>query len=164
MLEFYLKYYPLKIKQKAKKLAEELSSILAAENIVLQQAPEPAINHVYENLLKKELYAELSNIYYPVRKNNGDQHNLLRKYLPELKKEPQGELLFADFFRGAGGVTQGMINAGFSPAFVNDNYIDALETYYFNHFLALDCFHNTDIQDVADNIESYKHLFKDVKI
>ena len=164
MLEFYLKYYPLKVKQKAKKLAEELLSIFAAENIVLQQASEPEIDCVYENLVKKELYTELSNIYYTIRKNNGDQHNLLRKYLPELKKEPQGELLFADFFSGAGGLSQGMINAGFSPAFVNDNYIDALETYYFNHFLALDCFYSIDIQDIAENIETYKHLFRGVKV
>jgi DNA (cytosine-5)-methyltransferase 1 len=164
MLEFYLKYYPSKFTPKAKKLAEEIKLILAAENIAIAKAPEPEINLLYKSLINSDLYNELNDLYYTIRQNNGDQHSLLCKYLPELKTPPRGDLLFADFFSGAGGLSQGLINAGFKPAFVNDNYIDSLETYYFNHFLALDYFYNSDIQDIAENIETYKYLFKSVKV
>lgn len=164
MLEFYLKYHPHKFRQKAKKLSEELLTILLAEEISVLQAAEPGIDTSYENKIGKELFDELNNIYFTIRQNDGDKHVLLRKYLPELKGEPQGDMLFADFFSGAGGLSQGLVNAGFMPAFVNDNYLDALETYYFNHFLTLDRFHNGDIKDFVENIQSYKHLFKGVKI
>ena len=88
---------------------------------------------------------------------------LLKKYLPELKVEPSG-LLFADFFSGAGGLSQGLINAGFKPAFVNDNYTRGLETYYFNHTLPLNRFFNGDIKDLVQNFADYKYLFIGVKI
>lgn len=164
MLEFYLKYHPHKFRQKAQKLSEELLTILAADEISILHATETSIDGSYEKKLGKELFNSLENIYFTIRRNGGVQHELLRKYLPELKTEPQGDMLFADFFSGAGGFSHGLINAGFRPAFVNDNYIDALETYYFNHFLTLDRFYNCDIKDLVDNIHLYKHLFEGVKI
>lgn len=163
MLEFYLTYHPKKIKAKAKQLAEEIKSILESEKIVIATTEEKNIASEYEKLLGKKLYVQLNNLYSAIRTNNGISHPLLKKYIPELRQVPEG-ILFADFFCGAGGLSQGLINAGFQPAFVNDNYTDALETYYFNHTLPLSRFFNGDIRDLVEKFSDYKHLFEGVKI
>lgn len=164
MLEFYYKYCRKTFKLKSQKLQAEIKKILELEGIIVEETELIAIPVEYKSELSSELFRSLNNIYYSLRKNNAKEHHLLRKYLPELKTEPDSELLFADFFSGAGGLGQGLINAGFTPAFVNDNYLDALETYYFNHFLTLDRFFYGDISEVVANISNYKHLFKNVKI
>lgn len=163
MLEFYFTHYPKKFNSKSKQLAVELLSVLKNEKIKIETTLKENIPKEYFPLLEKDLFSKLNNLYFTIRQNNGANHPLLKKYLPELKVEPKG-LLFADFFSGAGGLSQGLINAGFQPAFVNDNYTDALETYYFNHTLPLSRFFNGDIRDLVENFSDYKHLFKGVKI
>jgi DNA (cytosine-5)-methyltransferase 1 len=163
MLEFYYAYDLKNFKSRSKELAEEIQKILNFENIEILEAKTNSIPLNYSDLLENEIFIKLNNIYFTIRNNNGESHPLLRKYLPELKVEPKG-ILFADFFSGAGGLSQGLINAGFQPAFVNDNYTDALETYYFNHNLPLNRFFNGDIKELVENFSDYKHLFKDVKI
>ncbi|WP_281321907.1 DNA cytosine methyltransferase [Flavobacterium aestivum] len=142
----------------------EILKILAEENIVVEETERLEIPKEYENFLEKELFKNLNGLYYTLRKNNAKKHSVLKKYLPELKQEPTSDFLFADFFSGAGGLSQGLTNAGFVPAFVNDIYLDALETYYFNHDLILDRFFNGDIKELVDNIDQYLHLFKGVKL
>ena len=164
MLEFYYKYHRKKFDEKAEKLSLEVNKILQNERIAVQKAEEPSIPIEYKEALGDELSEELNDLYFTIRRNNGNRHPLLKKYLPELKTKPVGELLFADFFSGAGGLSQGLINAGFSPAFVNDNYLDALETYYFNHFLTLDRFYYGDIAELVNHSGKYIHFFKDVKL
>lgn len=164
MLEFYYTYCSNKFPLKAKLLSEELSTILKFEDIKLESTSELNIPEIYKGLLNKDLFTTLNDIYFTIRHINGAKHHLLKKYLPETKCEPSSKYLFADFFCGAGGLSQGLINAGFQPAFVNDNSTDALETYYFNHSLPLDRFFNGDIKNLVENFYSYRHLFKDVKI
>ena len=72
--------------------------------------------------------------------------------------------MFADFFSGAGGLSQGLVNEDFQSAFINDNYTEALETYYFNHTLPLNRFFNGDIKELVDNFSQFKHLFERVSI
>ncbi|MDD3876651.1 MAG: DNA cytosine methyltransferase [Bacteroidales bacterium] len=164
MLEFYYTYHPKNFKTKAKQLAAELLSIFKNEKIKLESTEIENIPQKYFSLLGNDLFTRLNNIYYTIRQNNGINHSLLKKYLPELKQEPISDFLFADFFSGAGGLSQGLINTGFQPAFVNDNYTTALETYYFNHTLQLSHFFNGDIKELVENFDGYKHLFKGVKI
>ena len=164
MIEFYFKYNKKDFKKKSVQLAEELLLIFAQEGISLSKTDSIQINEEYKKHLHKDEFVLLNNIYYTIRQNNGENNSLLKKYLPELKIKPESGLLFADFFSGAGGLSQGLINAGFSPAFVNDNYTCALETYYFNHFLSLDYFYNGDIRDLVENFSDYKHLFENIKI
>lgn len=164
MLEFYYKYDIKSFKKKSEQLAEELTLLLAKEKIKIETTKRKNIPIEYFEYLKSELYEKLNNLYYTIRKNGGSKHPLLKKYLPELKKEPKSKLLFADFFSGAGGLSQGIINAGFQPAFVNDIYTEALETYYFNHTLPLSRFYNGDITELVNNFSKYKSLFKNVKI
>jgi DNA (cytosine-5)-methyltransferase 1 len=163
MIEFYYAHHRKTFKNKAKKLATELQLILRNEKINLKSTELSNIPTEYCNLLGSDLYNELNNLYFTLRHKSILNHPLLQKYLPELKQEPQG-VLFADFFSGAGGLSQGLINAGFQPAFVNDNCTDALETYYFNHTLPLNRFFNGDIRELVENFAQYKHLFKGVKI
>jgi len=163
MLEFYYTYQKKFFLNKSEQLAEEITSILSSENIAIAETEEINISEEYRTLLGGQLFTRLNNLYFTIR-SKGNNHFLLSKYLPELKKEPHSDMLFADFFSGAGGLSQGLINAGFHPAFVNDHYTDALETYYFNHNLPLSRFYNNDIRTLVDHFENYIHLFKNVKI
>ncbi len=151
MLEFYYNH------------ADEITSVLKSEKIKTETTEKENIPREYLPLLGKDLFSKLNNLHFTIRQNNGTNHSLLRRYLPETRQKPEG-LLFADFFSGAGGLSQGLINAGFQPAFVNDNYTDALETYYFNHSLPLSRFYNGNIKELVENFSQYKHLFKGVKI
>ncbi|MCJ8154118.1 DNA cytosine methyltransferase [Chryseobacterium sp. SSA4.19] len=164
MLEFYHKYHLKNFKKKSEKLLDEILKIFQEEDIYLEETDTLEISSKYKEFLEPELFTKLNELYFTLRKNEAKKHPLLRKYLPELKRQPKSELLFADFFSGAGGLSQGLINAGFSPAFVNDNYLDALETYYFNHDLTLDRFFYGDISELVNNIDEYVHFFKNVKI
>lgn len=164
MLEFYYKYHKKNFKKKSEKLLDEILIILQEEKISIEKTGQSEIPEEYEDYLQPELFKNLNELYYTLRKNEAKNHPLLRKYLPELKQEPDSELQFADFFSGAGGLSQGLVNAGFTPAFVNDNYLDALETYYFNHDLTLDRFFHGDISELVNNINEYSHLFEGVKL
>lgn len=164
MLEFYYKYYKKSFKKKSEKLLDEILKILKEENIFLEKTEQLEIPEEYKETLPPELFKNFNNLYYTLRKNEAKSHPELKKYLPELKQEPNSELLFADFFSGAGGLSQGLVNEGFTPAFVNDNYLDALETYYFNHYLTLDRFFYGDISELVDNIKEYLQLFEGVKL
>ena len=164
MLEFYFTYHGNNFKRKSKMLANEIKSVLESEKIKIMSSETTEISLEYFTHLGQELFDQLNNLYYTIRKNNGEKHLLLRKYLPETKQDPVSNFLFVDFFSGAGGLSQGLINSGFHPAFVNDNYTEALETYYFNHSLSLNRFFNGDIKDLVENFNQHKHLFKDVKI
>jgi DNA (cytosine-5)-methyltransferase 1 len=163
MLEFYYNQYPKNFISKSNHLAEELTFVLKNEGIKIVTTEQQNIPSEYVNSLGIELVTKLNNLYFSIRNNGGINHPLLKKYLPETRQEPNG-LLFADFFSGAGGLSQGLINAGFQPAFVNDKYTNALETYYFNHTLPLNRFFNGDIKELTENFSDYTHLFNGVKI
>ncbi len=164
MLEFYYKFNHDLFQKKATQLSDELSLVLKSEQIDLSETDELNIDEEYKKYLNKDTFAHLNNLYYTIRKNQGAAHPLLKKYLPELKTEPTGEYLFADFFSGAGGLSQGLINAGFQPAFVNDVYTAALETYYFNHDLSLNRFYNGDIKQLVEQFDQYRHLFRNITV
>ncbi len=165
MLEFYYKYNARFFSAKSEKLAEEIGRVLRLEQIDIEEALEEVqIPLIYKEKLKTELFGHLNNLYYTIRKNQGITHPLLRKYLPEFRVEPDTEYLFADFFSGAGGLGQGLFQAGFVPCFVNDIYVKALETYYFNHQLPLDFFSDIDIRELVDNFGDYEPFFRNVKV
>lgn len=163
MLEFYFTNQRKSFREKSLKLAEEIAFVLKNESIKIEQTEEENIPKEYLPLLGQDLFSKLNNLYFTIRIHDGINHSLLRKYLPEIRQEPTG-IMFADFFSGAGGLSQGLINAGFQPAFVNDNYTNALETYYFNHTLPHSRFFNGDIRQLVENFSDYRHLFSDVKI
>lgn len=164
MLEFYYKYDQKNFKKKSKKLKDEILKIFTEEKVCLVTTEKLEIPEVYKDILPINLFNDLNSVYYTLRLNKAENHPVLKKYLPEMKCEPASELLFADFFSGAGGLSQGLVNAGFEPAFVNDNYLDALETYYFNHNLTLDRFFYGDISEIVNNYGFYANFFQGVKL
>lgn len=166
MLEFNFAHNRKQFENKAKEIADELTSILQAENIEFIENTEGGsyILEDYKSAISNELFKQLDTLFCTIHKNNLSEHWLLKKYLPTTRSEPKSEFLFADFFSGVGGLSQGLINAGFQPAFVNDHYPAALETYYFNHALPSDRFYLGDIQDLVANSNSYSTYFKGIKL
>lgn len=163
MLDFYFKYNKKEFRGKSQKLNDELTTVLNSESILIESTNLIVLPIEYANFLDNRLFKSLNNIYFTIQKNEGIKHPLLKKYIPENRIAPHG-VLFADFFSGAGGLSQGLINVGFQPAFVNDNFTEALETYYFNHTLPLDRFFNGNIKELVEKFPVYQHYFKDVKI
>jgi hypothetical protein len=86
MLEFYYKYEFKSFKKKAKDLASEVLSVFSSEKIKLKETLEMNIPFEYREILGNDLFNLLNNIFFTIRKNKGDSHPLLKKYLPELKK------------------------------------------------------------------------------
>lgn len=165
MLDFYYKFFKNKFEVKITELSKEISKILILEGIQVLESNEVEINENYKSLLSDISFREINNLYYTIRKAGLRNHFLLKKYLPETRKESENnKVLFADFFSGAGGLSQGLINAGFEPAFINDHYLSAIETHYFNHNLPLENYYAGDIQDLIKDFDLYKPFFKDVKV
>ena len=164
MIDFYYKYFFPKFRRKSQSLADELEYILNAENIRIEYTNEEHVSHKYKKNLGDTLFKKLNGIYYSLRKNNCENHYLLKNYLPETKKIPSTGLLFADFFCGAGGLSQGFIDADFTPVFANDNYTEGLETYYFNHSLSSERIFNGDIKKIVEDYSFFRHFFKNIKI
>jgi DNA (cytosine-5)-methyltransferase 1 len=115
MLEFYYLHHLNKFETKAKELSDELKYIFDLEQIVVLHAPENAIPNQYQDLLSHEVFTQLNNFYYTIRNINLPKAHFLNKYLPETKKLVDSTLLFADFFSGVGGLSQGFAHAGFTP-------------------------------------------------
>lgn len=164
MIDFFYKNYPEQFRRKSQRLSEELRYILDNENIHIEFTNDEHISLKYKQILGDKLYKDLNGIYYSIRKNNLNNHFILKNYLPENKIGPKSGILFADFFCGAGGMSLGFKDAGFTPAFANDIYSEGLETYYFNHDLSSDRILNCDIKKIVKNYSSIKGLFENIKI
>ena len=148
MLDFYYKYCKARFTVKAKELSQELKTILSFESTPVLTTSELVINEEYRKILGEELFSELNNLYYTIEKTQRE-NQFISRYLDKNKTQPDSDFLFADFFCGAGGLSTGIIQAGFSPVFVNDHNVSALETYYFNHNLPADHFFAGDIEKLS---------------
>lgn len=164
MLDFYYKYYKKRFSWKCHELSKEMNYVLSLRNVKPLTASQIVINTKYQDILGNELFTELNNLYYTIESCLSEDI-FISRYLDKNKKfNDESEFLFADFFCGAGGLSEGIVQAGFSPAFVNDHHKSALETYYFNHNLPLDNFYGEDIQDLTNELHSFSHLFRDIKL
>lgn len=164
MLDFYYKHYNKRIFiQKCRELSAELNSVLLLNNIEIITAPQTVTDEKYREVLGGELFTQLNNQYYTIDICCSED-TFLSKYLDKNKKIPDSDFLFADFFCGAGGLSEGISQAGFTPVFVNDHNIASLETYYFNHNLPVDNFYGGDIEKLTDELESYAHLFRNIRL
>ncbi|PRY22729.1 DNA (cytosine-5)-methyltransferase 1 [Spirosoma oryzae] len=165
MLEFYYAFYRGEFEKKIKELSLEINRILELEGVSIVATDQQVIEEEHRSLLKQDTYRQINNLFYTIRAQNLSDHFLLKKYLPEFRQHPPGSsFLFADFFAGAGGLSQGLIQAGFTPAFVNDSEIDAVETYYFNHSLPLDYFFAGDIRDLIKNPSLFLPYVKNIRV
>lgn len=165
MLEFYHKFYPNKFEKNVIELTKEIGKILQLEGVSIKNTDTICIDEKYKNELSFEVFQKINNIYFTLRNDKLEQHFLLQKYLPETrKKPPTNKPFFGDFFAGAGGLSLGLSQAGFQPAFINDHDIDSIETYYFNHNLPLEHFFVGDIREFISNIDSFKKYLQNIKV
>lgn len=164
MLDFYYKYYNKRsFIQKCRELSAEINSVLSLNKTETITAPETVTDDKYKEILGDELYTRLNNQYYTIETCCGDD-SFISRYLDKNKVLLDSDFLFADFFCGAGGLSEGITQAGFTPIFVNDHNISSLETYYFNHNLPVNNFFGGDIEKLTDELESYAHLFQNIKL
>lgn len=71
---------------------------------------------------------------------------------------------FIDLFAGAGGLSLGLEQAGFTPIFVNEIVAQYNETYRRNRNLSDDQYYVGDIKSLNENIGQYITRFKDVEL
>ena len=71
---------------------------------------------------------------------------------------------FIDLFAGAGGLSLGLEQAGFTPIFVNEIVAQYNETYRKNRNLTDEQYYVGDIKSLNENIEQYLPRFKDVDL
>lgn len=163
MLEFYYKFYSDKFKKKSELLLGELEDIFRLERITTKATDGYEIDGIYKEQLGEDLFTKLNNFYFTIRHHHAN-HDLLKRYLPEFHSSILSERLLGDFFCGAGGLSKGLANAGFQPAFANDINTEALETYYFNHHVSIERLYNRNIKELVDNYQKYKHFFKNIRL
>ena len=71
---------------------------------------------------------------------------------------------FIDLFAGAGGLSLGLEQAGFTPIFVNEIVPQYNETYKKNRNLSDEQYYVGDIKSLNENIDQYMPRFKDVDL
>lgn len=81
---------------------------------------------------------------------------------------PQKKLFVVDLFAGCGGLSLGLEQAGFHPAFVNELNKDAIESYLINReeeygYLREDAFHCNDVKDLVLNNKKLQATIKEFK-
>lgn len=164
MLDFYYKYHTNKFADKASKLSKELVTLFSLKGIAVCNVHHHVIDEKYISELGSQLFELLNSLYYTLEQH-AVEDILLSKYLDSNKNNNNNsEFRFADFFCGAGGLSEGITQSGFDPAFVNDHNIDALETYYFNHNLSIDSFFGGKIEALTADTRSFSHLFNNIKL
>jgi DNA (cytosine-5)-methyltransferase 1 len=67
-------------------------------------------------------------------------------------------------FAGCGGLSLGLTNAGFHPAFVNEIEPTFAETFYFNHNLHTDQYYVGDINKLVSELDKYSKFFKNTTL
>ncbi len=162
MIEFYLKHNRKNIKTLVKNLIEELEDLFSVENISIINS-----NKVFFPQLKEEIsvnYFNKINSYYETIEINKESHPFLKKYVDKNKVEPKNKNLFIDLFAGCGGLSVGLINAGFNPIFVNEIDPFFAETYYFNHNLTTDHYFVGDINKLLNDLPLYSGLLNDITL
>lgn len=76
----------------------------------------------------------------------------------------QNEYKFADLFAGAGGLSLGIEQAGFTPWFVNEIVESFCNTYKKNHCLSDEHYFVGDINKLNENLDDYSEVLSDITL
>ena len=151
MIEFYHKYFSNSYNQKVNQLVNDIERLLYLENINIEFNDEITLDPQFKFSLTQNQWIHLNNLYFTLNKNHNYISDLLKKFLVrQSKKDNIKRHCFIDTFAGAGGLSLGLCNAGFSPVLVNEIEPKFLETYYFNHDLSLESYLCDDIKELVE--------------
>ena len=150
MIEFYHKHFYGSYKTKIKQLIEDLTRLLKLEKIEILQSSNDFLDLKYREKLDSTLWTQLNNLYFTLKINRQFLSETLKKFINKNTNNQNADFKFVDTFAGCGGLSLGLMNAGFKPVLVNEIEPKFLETYYFNHDLLLDSYFCGDIKELVD--------------
>ena len=77
---------------------------------------------------------------------------------------PKKKYTFIDLFAGAGGLSVGLEQAGFTPWFVNEIVEQFVNTYKLNHKLSDEHYYIGDIAELNEHLDEYDKMFEDITL
>ena len=77
---------------------------------------------------------------------------------------PKKKYTFIDLFAGAGGLSLGLEQAGFTPWFVNEIVEQFVNTYKLNHKLSDEHYYIGDIAELNEHLDEYDKMFEDITL
>ena len=150
MIEFYHKNFKSNYKIKVKQLIMDLGRLFHLEQIKLKRSTSVFLDEKYHDGISPEDWSKINDQYYTLDLNKGQLSKTLSKFKIKQEDAKNVKYSFIDTFAGCGGLSVGLSKAGFNPVLVNEIESKFLETYYFNHDLALDSYYCGDIKDLVD--------------
>jgi DNA (cytosine-5)-methyltransferase 1 len=162
MIEFYLKNNSKNIRPLVDDLLNELEFVFLTEKISVEKTDKvffPEIKGIVSNNSFEKV-----NSYYQTIEKNKERFPFLKNYVNKNKIELPKKNSFVDLFAGCGGLSLGLTNAGFHPAFVNEIEPTFAETFYFNHNLHTDQYYVGDINKLVSELDKYSKFFKNTTL
>ncbi len=148
------------------KVNDDITNELISIGVISSAADLPKLKDVTKSLYQRLI--DSVGLYLIHRTLFGDRldklSNSKRKALQEQEKK-NNKPTIADFFAGAGGLSNGFIQAGFKVCFANDFEDVCIRTYRYNHpELPANKVVKGDIRKIVDNIQDYINQDVDVVI
>ena len=161
MIEFYNNFFKKNYKSKIHQLNNDLEKLFQIYEISVSIDNKNYLNKDYKQSIDDETWDSLNSFYYFISKNK-DLPKIFQKFIKKNKAISKPHMI--DTFAGAGGMSLGFENAGFTSVFVNEIDERLLETYYFNRDLGIDNYHCGDISKFNSFLEDKNILKKNIEI
>ena len=162
MIEFYLKHNSKNIRPLVDDLLNELEFIFDTEKILVEKSGEIFFPEI-KGIVSNSSFEKVNSYYQTIEKNKGE-FPFLKNYVNKSKIILPKKNSFIDLFAGCGGLSLGLTNAGFQPAFVNEIEPTFAETFYFNHNLHTDQYYVGDINKLVTELDNYSTFFKNTTL
>lgn len=163
MIEFYNKYFESNYKTKVKQLILDLKRLFVLEGIEITSDDSIVLEEDLRNTLDNETWSEINLLYNTLYKERDRISLTLFKFINKTESNLNAKYKFIDTFAGCGGLSLGLMNAGFSPVLVNEIEPKYLESYYFNHNIHLNNYYCTDIKKIANN-DDLKNKYENIDL
>lgn len=161
MIEFYNNFFKKNYKSKIHQLNNDLEKLFQIYEINVPIDDKNYLNKDYKQSIDDETWDSLNSFYYFISKNK-DLPKIFQKFIKKNKAISKPHMI--DTFAGAGGMSLGFENAGFTSVFVNEIDERLLETYYFNRDLGIDNYHCGDISKFNSFLEEKSISKKNIEI